>query len=109
MFAFVQEKTGMSSSIILDSLREIFKNISDRKGLNHLEDLGVIVRYNIDGRRLPNVEILKNIASSFVSFDENQRNSIIKLMSGIVQSKIFFTCLCFFEIELAMKSHTMNF
>ena len=79
--------TGREGSTIGNSLKTIFTRIERPAVLNQLEEVGIKAK-DSNGKLLPTIDILKNIANSYQTLSEGQKSFVSETIGGVYQVNI---------------------
>jgi TP901 family phage tail tape measure protein len=81
----IQQKTSRGGAVIGNSLKTIFARIQDKTVLSDLQKMGIGVTDLANGKVLPALKILENLAAEMEGFDQIEQADISKKLGGIFQ------------------------
>ena len=87
-----QERTARGGAVIGNSFKTIFTRVRRSSTLSELENLGIAVR-DLEGRTLPAMRILKDLATRYDSLTDAQRSYISQNVAGVFQINILKAAL----------------
>lgn len=88
----VQQTTARGGAVIGNALKTIFTRVERTNTLDDLEALGVGVR-DLQGRALPAIQILKNLANTYDTLSQSQRALVAEQVGGVFQINILKAAL----------------
>ena len=82
-----QQVTARGGAVIGNSFKTIFTRLGRSSVLSDLERIGVATT-DASGKMLPLVQVLKNLASTYDSLGDRQKNYVAELVGGVYQINI---------------------
>ena len=82
-----QQTTARGGAVIGNSFKTIFTRLGRSSVLSDLEKMGVATT-DAAGKSLPLVQVLKNLAVTYDSLSDRQRNFVAELVGGVYQINI---------------------
>lgn len=86
------QNTGRTGAVIGNALKSIFTRTQRSDTLNELENIGIAVR-DLQGKVLPAIQILQNLANVQDNLSDSQRSFISELVGGVFQINQLKTAL----------------
>lgn len=83
----VQQSTARGGAVIGNAFKTIFTRLNTSTTLDALKGIGVQVE-SLPGKLLPADEILKNLAKTYVTLGDVQKNQIARQVAGIQQINV---------------------
>lgn len=88
----VQQTTARGGAVIGNALKTIFTRVERSGTLDDLQALGIGVR-DLQGKTLPAIQILKNLASTYNTLSQSQRSLVAEQVGGVFQINILKAAL----------------